>query len=123
MALDIQAILADGHIDSEKTANIRTEIYSEEGDGGSAVTAGEMRQLFELKDNADSYVAEFGDLVVQAAIDYALNDPDTPGVVDAEEAALLNELIMGDGEIDDVERRILTAIRAQATSVHPSLMG
>ena len=121
--LDIQAILADGHVDLEETQAIREEIFGEAGDGGSQVTAGELRQLFQIKDGADSYVSEFGDLVVEATVAFALEDPDTPGVVDADEAALLNELIQSDGEIDAVETRILTAIRTLATSVHSSLIG
>ena len=121
--IDVQAILADGHVDLEETQNLRAEIYGEDGDGGSQVTEGELRTLFQIKDGADSYVSEFGDLVVEAAVSYALEDPDTPGVVDAGEAAVLNELIQGDGEIDEVETRILTAIRTRAESVHPSLIG
>lgn len=123
MALNITAILADNHIDEQEVEDIRTEIYSEDGDGGAHVTLAELTDLFTLKDSGATYVPAFGDLVVEAAVNYALNDPNTPGVVDADEAAGLNSLIMGDGEVDDVERRILTAIRAQATSVHPTLMG
>jgi hypothetical protein len=123
MALDIEAILDDGHIDETETLAIAAEIYGEEGDGGTDITEGELRILFTLKDSADSYCSAFGDLVVQATTDFALNDENTPNVVDEYEASVLNELIQGDGVTDEVEERILISIRNRATSIHPSLMG
>jgi hypothetical protein len=116
MALNISAILADGHIDESETISIQDAICF------GNVTEEDLRTLFMLKDEADSYCSAFGDLVVLAAVDFALNDPITPGVVDADEAAVLNELMLSDNVLDEVEDRILTTIRKQATQIHPSLL-
>jgi hypothetical protein len=116
MALNISAILDDGHIDESETISIQDAICL------GNVTEEDLRTLFMLKDEADSYCSAFGDLVVLVAVDFALNDSATPGVVDADEAAVLNELILSDGVLDEVEERILTTIREQAIQIHPSLM-
>ena len=60
--------------------------------------------------------------MTRATVAYALEDAETPGVVDAGEAAVLNELIGADGTTDEYEAAALRQIHATATSVHPSLM-
>lgn len=115
--LDIDAILADGHIDESEVDAIRAEIYAD-----GIIDLDEAQDLFTLADEADSYCDAFATLFIEAITTAVLSDEETPGVVDADEAEFLNAMIMGDGEVSDLERRLLANIRAQATSVHESLM-
>ena len=119
----VDTILEDGHIEESEVEDLRAEIYGEHGDGGTDVTQNELREVWRAKDEAESYCTAFGDFVVQAAVDCVLGDSTTPGSVDADEAALLNELIGADGMTDEIEERVLVAVRQRATSVHPTLMG
>jgi hypothetical protein len=115
--MDITQILSDGHINVDETASIRAEVYAD-----GQIEEEELRDLYYLKDTAESYVPEFGQLVADATVSFALGDKNTPGEVSGDEAEVLNDLIGADGTTDNWEQLALSRIRKEATSVHPSLM-
>ena len=74
--------------------------------------------LFELndavsgKENAPEWTAFF----TQAICDYLLNDEVSPGEIDADEEAWLIAKVNSDGQVDEAEKALLRAIKAQAKS-------
>lgn len=117
------SILADGVIDEAEVRQIRTVIYGAGGGGGTRVDRAEADFLFELN-NATSQKANhesWKELFVDAISSHVLEDETSPGVVDDAEASWLIEQIEGDGQVDDIERALLTHIKAKATAI-PALL-
>jgi len=121
MALDIQAIVEDGFIDDSEVAAIRAEIFGDDGEDGSDVSEGEFRMVDQIKNSVEygQWVPAFEVLYIEAGVNYAARD----GEVDANEAAVLNEIIGADGMTDALEEHLLISLRASGATIHPSLMG
>lgn len=109
-------ILADGKIDSEEVRAIRTRVYAD-----GQVDQEEADFLFKLNDATGDKVPEWKPLFVGAIADFLLDDPVSPGVVDAGEAEWLVDRIQGDGQIDDNEKALLLHLKNHAVSVHESV--
>jgi hypothetical protein len=114
---DVLSILADGHVDLEETQALRKEYYAD-----GLVEEAELREVFAIKDGSESYVPEFAELVADMIADFALEDEETPGVVDAHEAAVLVELIGADGVFDDAERLGIQIIADTADEIDDALL-
>ncbi len=101
-------ILEDGIIDAAEVKEIEAMIYAdgtidkEEADFMFAVN-----DAVSGKDNDNSW----GDLFVKAISSFVLDDEDSNGEVDEEEAAYLVEKIQGDGEIDATEKSLLLNLK------------
>ena len=112
------AVLEDGVIDAEEVTMIKQRLYAD-----GVIDREEADFLFALNDavsgkgNDDSWA----DLFVEAIAAHVLEDDDSPGAIDEDEAGWLIKNIQGDGQIDPTERRLLETILAKATSVPDSL--
>lgn len=113
------SVIADGVVDADEVATLRTELYAD-----GVIDQDEAVTLFEINNAVSGNANDpaWDDLFVQAITDFVLQDDETPGVVDDGEARFLNEQIASDGQVDDLERRLLDNIRANATSVSPLLI-
>lgn len=107
-----ESILADGKIDAEEVAKLREELYAD-----GVIDRAEADLLFELndatqgKDNAPEWEKFF----VSALVKHLLGDPNSPGTVDAEEAAWLKARIGADGKVDGAEKKLLEALKEKTT--------
>lgn len=110
-----KSILEDGKIDAEEVQKLEAVIFED-----GKVDKEEADLMFELNDavsESGSFVPEFKTLFVKSLSSYVLEDEETPGVVDAEEAQYLFDKISGDGALDENEQALLKDIKAKATSV------
>lgn len=113
------AILADGKVDTEEAQMLRTVIYGQGGAGGTKVSKEELAVLFAINDatSGNNNSREWTELFVQAGTDAYLED----GVLDANEAADLINLIGADGKVTELEKALVANIMAKATSADPAL--
>jgi uncharacterized tellurite resistance protein B-like protein len=107
----INAIIEDGVVDASEVEELRDIIFED-----GVVDKEEVKALFEINDavSGNDNDPEWEELMVEAVVSFCLEDENTPGVVDKEEGDFLADLIEGDGEVDDVEIAVLTALSAEA---------
>ena len=119
-----QAIIEDGIIDEDEVDMIRTVIFSDGGAGGADIDNEEATFLFKLNDacsgNANSDVWKV--LFVEALTKFVLEDEESPGEIDEDEAQFLIKNIWNDGSVDEAEKALLLSLKKQATKIHPSLL-
>lgn len=114
----VASVTEDGTVDAAEVTALRSEIFAD-----GVVDRAEANALFEINDRvsgADN-VAAYQDLFVEAISSHVLNDENSPGEIDDDEAAWLIEKIEGDGTVDGVELALARNIAAKATSVPASL--
>lgn len=114
----VSDILEDGIIDAEEVKKIKERIYED-----GIIDRDEADFLFRLNDGASGATNDpsWKELFVEALTDHVTKDEQSPGVVDADEAAYLIEKIKGDGKVDEVELALLVNITANAQECHESL--
>ena len=99
MAIDVEAIIADGIVDSEEAAALREEIFAD-----GVVDRNEAETLFQINDaTSGNNSSEFNSLFVDAISAHVLED----GVIDDEEVDWLATKIKGDGKVCGVELDLL----------------
>jgi len=112
------AILADSVVDAAEVEKLRAHVLAD-----GVVDRAEANMLFEINNHVTgkANAPEWSDFFVSAISDHVLKDETTPGVIDEAEADYLISMVVGDGKVDDVERRLLAYVKANATSVHEKL--
>jgi hypothetical protein len=109
-------VLEDGVVDEGEVTQLQTAIMADD-----KVDREEADVLFEINDKATSKCAGWNDLFVTAISNHVLQDDTSPGEIDEAEATWLIDKIKGDGQVDDLEKRLLTNIKTNATTVHEKL--
>ena len=99
-------LLADGVIDAAEVAQLKEVLYAD-----GVIDKEEADFLFDLND-APEWTAFF----TQAICDFLLKDEVSPGEIDADEEAWLIAKVNNDGQVDEAEKALLRAIKAQAKS-------
>lgn len=112
-------ILEDGIIDIDEVTKIKDAIYAD-----GIIDRSEADFLFELNDavSGNDNCNEWTELFVTAITSHVLDDDISNGEVDEDEAKWLTSKIEGDGQIDNVEKALLTNIKEKASKIHPALM-
>lgn len=110
----VLAIIADSIVDADEVEQLRTELYAD-----GKIDKDEAEALFKINDavSGNENDASYEKLFVDAITSYVLEDEETPGVVDEEEGAWLVSKLESDGQIDDLERKLLMNISEKATSI------
>lgn len=113
-----EEILADGVIDAAEVKEIETVIYAD-----GTIDKEEADFLFDLndavsgKENDKSWEALF----VKAISSFVLDDDDSNGEIDADEAKYLTDQIQGDGVIDATEKALLVSLKSTLGTLPESL--
>jgi hypothetical protein len=115
------AILEDGIVDADEVNMLRKVIYGEGGAGGSSVDRTEADLLFDIndactgKDNDASWATFFTEAITK----HVLEDEESSGTIDEDEAGYLIGKIKGDGQVDKMELDLLVNICEKATGESP----
>lgn len=111
-------LLADGIIDAAEVKELKKILYAD-----GVINKNEAEILFEINDAVSGKVNDtsWDDLFVEAITSYLLNDKNSPGEIDAEEAEWLFEKINGDGQIDGIEKNLLLNLKSKANSLPSNL--
>ena len=106
-------LLADGVIDAAEVARIKDVLYAD-----GVIDKEEADFLFELNDavSGKENAPEWEEFFTQAICYFLLKDEVSPGEIDAEEEAWLISKVNNDGRVDEAEKALLRAIKAQAKS-------
>ncbi len=115
--------MEDGVIDEAEVKMIRAVIYGTGGGAGEGVDRAEADFLFELNDavTGKENHPSWQELFVEAIGKHVLEDEESPGAIDEDEADWLIGRIEGDETVDDTEKALLQAIKEKASSVHDKL--
>lgn len=108
------AILADGIIDEDEVKKLHEVLYED-----GVIDREEAEFLFELNDavSGKENHASWEALFVDAISSYLLDDPVSPGEVDEQESIWLANKLMGDGQLDDVERALLKNLASKVSQL------
>lgn len=114
-----RSILEDGVIDDAEVQLIRRTIYGQGGSGGQQIDRKEADFLFDLNDATSGKPNTPGwkTLFVEAVASHLLEDEQSPGRVDDQEADWLIGRIQGDQQVDENEKSLLARLREKATSL------
>lgn len=104
-------LLADGVIDAAEVAQLKELLYAD-----GVIDKEEADFLFELNDavSGKENAPEWNEFFTQAICDFLLKDEVSPGEIDPEEEAWLIAKVNNDGQVDEAEKALLRAIKAQA---------
>lgn len=111
-------ITADGVVDADEVAGIRQRIYAD-----GKIERDEAEFLFAVNDAVSGHAnhPSWQELFVEAITSHLLEDEESPGKVDEQEAAWLIKQIEGDRQVDETEKALLASIKAKAKSLPESL--
>jgi hypothetical protein len=104
-------LLTDGIIDAGEVKELEEVLYED-----GVIDKDEADFLFELNNavSGKENAPEWKDFFVKAITSFVLDDEQSNGEVDADEAKYLYDQIKGDGLIDDIERALLENIKAKS---------
>lgn len=110
-------ILSDGHITKEEVALLRDAMF----DGGMTVEKGDF--LFSIKDeiNNKNVDSSFCDLFVEAIGSLLLEDEESPGEIDDNEAKWLRAKIQSNGSLDSYDKALLKSLKIRSIN-YPSIL-
>lgn len=111
-------LLADGVIDAGEVKELEEVLYAD-----GVIDKEEANFLFELNNavSGKENAPEWKEFFVKAITSYVLDDAQSNGEVDDEEAKYLYDQIKGDGQIDDIEKALLENIKAKSKNF-PALL-
>jgi len=111
-------VLADGKVDADEVAKLNTIIFAD-----GRVDRAEADVLFEINDKVSGAENDAGwdELFIKGVSEHVLSDEKSPGEIDEGEADYLISKVMSDGTVDELEKKLLTNIKAKATKVHEKL--
>lgn len=106
-----ESILEDGVIDAQEVKELKEVLYAD-----GVIDKEEAEFLFELndavsgKENDPSWEKFF----VNAISDFLLEDETSPGEIDEKEATWLLAKIQGDGQLDKIEKALLSNLKEKS---------
>ncbi|QDU93851.1 tellurite resistance TerB family protein [Lignipirellula cremea] len=111
-------IVADGVVDADEVARIRGVLFDD-----GQIDRAEADFLFNVNDavSGAANAASWQTLFVEAITSHLLNDAESPGAIDDDEAAWLIQRIEGDGQYDACEKALMQEVSRKATSMPASL--
>ncbi len=111
-------LLADGIIDAAEVKELEEVLYED-----GVIDKDEADFLFELNNavSGKANAPEWKDFFVKAITSFVLDDDQSNGEVDDDEAKYLYGQIKGDGQIDDIEKALLENIKTKSRNF-PALL-
>ena len=106
-----QEILQDGIIDQNEVKELESVLYDD-----GIIDQEEADFLFDLNDavSGKNNDPSWTNLFVKAITSFLLEDENSPGEIDDDEAAWLFEKLNSDGQIDSTEMELLKNLSAKA---------
>ena len=111
-------LLEDGIIDAAEVKELEDVLYED-----GVIDKDEADFLFELNNavSGKANAPEWKDFFVKTITSFVLDDEQSNGEVDDDEAKYLYDQIKSDGQIDDIEKALLENIKAKSKNF-PTLL-
>jgi len=111
-------LLADGVIDAAEVKELETLLFAD-----GKIDTEEAEFLFELNNavSGKENHASWESLFIKAISSYLLDDENSAGEIDADEAEWLYNKVKGDGQIDSVEKNLLLNLKSKSKNFPPNL--
>ena len=111
-------ILEDGIIDAGEVNELKEVLYAD-----GIIDQEEADFLFELNDavSGNDNDSSWQELFVEAISAFLLEDENSPGEIDSDEASWLFDKLNSDGQIDSVEKALLNNLKAKAKNLPENL--
>ena len=111
-------LLADGVIDATEVKELETVLYAD-----GKIDTDEAEFLFDLNNavSGKSNHASWETLFIKAITSYLLEDENSAGEIDIDEAEWLYNKIKGDGQIDETEKNLLLNLKKQSKNFPSNL--
>jgi len=106
-------LLEDGVIDAEEVKELQEVLYAD-----GVIDHEEADFLFELNDAVSGHEnhPSWNEFFIKAISSFLLEDEVSPGEIDDEEAEWLYDKVVGDGQVDGVEKDLLMNLKRNAKS-------
>ncbi len=106
-----EEFLADGIIDANEVAELERVLFAD-----GKIDLEEANILFDINNvvSGKNNAVSWNNLFIRAISSYLLDDENTPGLIDEDEAEWLYNKIKGDGKIDALERELLIKLKSNA---------
>lgn len=111
-------ICRDGKLTDKEIELLRASLFDDEG-----MTLPKGNMMFDLKNEIipEKRSSQFDDLFVEAISSLVLDDDESPGEIDESEARWLRAHIQKNGEVDDLDKRLLENIKAKSIN-YPQIL-
>ena len=106
-------LLEDGIIDAQEVQELQEVLYAD-----GIIDKDEANFLFELNDAVSGHDnhPSWNQFFVKAITSFLLEDEVSPGEIDDDEAEWLYSKVIGDGQVDGVEKELLLNLKKEAKS-------
>lgn len=106
-------LLEDGLIDAQEVQKLQEVLYAD-----GVIDKDEANFLFELNDAVSGHAnhPSWNQFFVKAITSFLLEDEVSPREIDDEEAEWLYSKVIGDGQVDGVEKKLLQNLKKEAKS-------
>ena len=118
------AVIEDGIVDKEEVEMLKKVVYGTGGGDGEGVSREEADLIFDINDattDKTGHDPSWKTFFVEALSKHVLEDEKSPNEIDEDEGDWLIKRIEGDGEYDENEKALLTAIKEKATKIEGKL--
>ena len=111
-------LLADGVIDAAEVKELETLLFAD-----GKIDTKEAEFLFELNNAVSGKAnhASWETLFIKAISSYLLEDENSAGEIDSQEAEWLYNKVKGDGQIDSVEKNLLLNLKSKSKNFPSNL--
>jgi len=111
-------LLADGVIDATEVKELETVLFAD-----GKIDTEEAEFLFDLNNAVSGKAnhANWETLFIKAITSYLLEDENSAGDIDAQEAEWLYNKVKGDGQIDSVEKNLLLNLKKNSKNFPANL--
>jgi uncharacterized membrane protein YebE (DUF533 family) len=106
-------ILKDGVIDAAEVKQLQAAVFED-----GIIDAHEVALLMELNNEVSGKAnhPSWEQFFIKAVAAYMLEDVNSPGEIDEDEAEWLHEQLSADGKIDNVERNLLLHLKERSSN-------
>ncbi|MGM0422503.1 MAG: hypothetical protein ACQEQL_05325 [Pseudomonadota bacterium] len=111
----LRDVADDGVVDAEELQAIQNRLLEDD-----EISQDEAEFLFAINDYVgenSGNIAEYEEFFIEAIICFVLNDPLSPGVLDEDEWFWLKAMVAEDGELGDIESKLLVELADRAASL------
>lgn len=110
----VDDIIKDGVVDANEVKQLK-EVFLADG----VIDREEADALFKINDacSGNDNSPDWGVFFIEAISSHVLKDEDTPGVIDNDEGDWLVKSIGADGQVDGLEKNLLTSIKTSAKEI------